>query len=70
MEKRPELNLSISPKDFQDFYWLKKELVNFCRKEGLKTTGSKIEIAERIENYLKTGKKNTTRKKIKCKTKI
>ena len=26
MDKRPNLNKKISIKDFQDFYWLKKEM--------------------------------------------
>jgi hypothetical protein len=55
METRPELNKSISPKDFKEFYWLKEELVDFCRLEGLQTSGGKIEISERIIHYLKTG---------------
>ena len=57
MEKRPELNKNISIEDFRDFYWLKKELVHFCRVEGLSTQGGKIQIANRIEMYLKTGRK-------------
>ncbi len=60
MEKRPNLSKAISIKDFKDFYWLKKELTDFCRKEGLKTSGGKIEISQRIENYLTTGKKELT----------
>ena len=59
MDKRPILNKQISIKDFQEFYWLKQELVKFCRSEGLKTTGGKIEISERIKSYLETGEKYT-----------
>lgn len=55
MESRPNLNIEISVKDFKDFYWLKEELLEFCRTEGLKTNGGKIEISERIVYYLKTG---------------
>ncbi len=51
MEKRLHLNKKISIKDFKDFYWLKKELIEFCKNEGLKTTGEKIETAQRIEHY-------------------
>ncbi len=50
MESRPNLNKEISVKDFKDFYWLKEELLAFSRTEGLKTTGGKIEISERIIN--------------------
>ncbi|NME71598.1 DUF6434 domain-containing protein [Flammeovirga aprica] len=55
MDSRPILNKKITLKDFKEFYWLKEELVTFCRSEGLKTTGGKVEISERIEFYLKTG---------------
>jgi len=55
LQKRPLLNKHISPDDFKNFYWLKKELIYFCKKENLSTSGGKIEIAKRIEYYLKTG---------------
>jgi hypothetical protein len=55
MDKRPELNRDISIEDFSGFYWLKEELVEFCHKEGLRKQGGKIQIAYRIENYLRTG---------------
>ena len=60
MEKRPRLDRNINAEDFKEFYWLKEELLDFCREEGLKRQGSKIELAERIEEYLKTGKKGIT----------
>ena len=57
MDKRPLLDASISLEDFRSFYWLKEELLVFCRQEGLKKTGSKIELAQQIEHYLMTGEK-------------
>ncbi len=56
MGKRPILNKEISIKDFKDFYWLKKELTEFCRKNGISCIGGKIEITNRIIEYLETGK--------------
>lgn len=56
MEQRPLLNTDLSPSDFTAFYWLKAELEAFCKTVGLKRTGSKSEIANRIVFYLKTGK--------------
>lgn len=53
--KRPTLDLNISIKDFQDYYWLKAELVNFCRDNQLGIIGSKHEITQRIIHFLKTG---------------
>jgi len=55
-KERPILDTKISIKDFKDFYWLKVELVDFCRKNGISSSGGKIEIANRISEYLETGK--------------
>ena len=63
MDKRPNLNKRINIKDFQDFYWLKVELVNFCREIGISGSGGKIEIASRISEYLETGKVLKTKTK-------
>ncbi len=52
---KPILNKEISLEDFNDFYWLKKELVHFCRTMGISSTGGKIEISNRIRTYLSTG---------------
>ena len=52
---RPELTNSISVEDFGDYYWLKTELLDFCRQQGLPTSGSKQEVAERITHFLQTG---------------
>ncbi|RYX82909.1 cytoplasmic protein [bacterium] len=54
---RPELSDKISIDDFTSFYWLKKELTVFCKIKGINTTGSKIEITERIKGFLTTGQK-------------
>ena len=60
---RPELNDTISPQDFKDFYWLKEELVTFCKTKGISSSGGKIEIADRISRFLETGQivKNSDR---------
>ena len=42
----------MSIKDFKDYYWLKEELQNFCRGNGISASGSKLEISERIETFL------------------
>lgn len=49
---RPPLTPHISSADFQQFYWLKQELVAFCREQKLPTTGSKQQLTERINHYL------------------
>jgi len=53
--KRPELNAEITLDDFKNFYWLKTELVAFCKNNGIGTAGGKIEISGRIERFLATG---------------
>lgn len=56
-EVRVALTPSTSVRDFRDFYWLKAELQQFCRSNGLSTSGGKREIADRIEHFLRTGKR-------------
>ncbi len=53
---RPSLDKNISLEDFNDFYWLKEELIHFCRTIGISSSGGKIEISDRIRTYLSTGK--------------
>lgn len=53
--ERPLLDKNISLEDFNDFYWLKQELVDFCKRNGISTTGGKIEISERIRHFISTG---------------
>lgn len=56
MIKRPPLTQTISIDDFKSFYWLKEELTDFCRQHGISTIGGKIDIANRIVEFLSTGK--------------
>lgn len=52
---RPELTTSITVEDFRDYYWLKAELLDFCRQQRLPTSGSKQSVTERIAHFLQTG---------------
>ena len=54
---RPLLERGLSPDRFREFYYLKEELISFCRDEGLGISGGKSELTERIAYYLETGKK-------------
>lgn len=56
MNERPALDRELDSKTFRDFYYLKEELVDFCRKNGLPASGGKIEITDRIAYFLDTGK--------------
>ncbi len=60
MSERPNLDLKLDGKTFKEYYYLKEELVDFCRKNDLQTTGGKLELTERIEKFLDTGKKDYT----------
>ena len=53
--ERPTLDKNLDSKTFRNFYFLKEELVNFCRENGLPTSGGKIEITDRIAHFLDTG---------------
>lgn len=60
MEQRPDLTCAVDADSFRGYYYLKEELVDFCRKEGLQTTGGKLQLTERIAFYLQSGIKTTT----------
>lgn len=51
---RPELNEGLDSKIFLEYYYLKEELVDFCRKNALPTTGGKLELNKRIAHWLDT----------------
>lgn len=55
--KRPDLTKYLDPNIFSQFYYLKSELVVFCRNEDMQTTGNKQELTERISHYLFCGEK-------------
>ena len=54
--RRPQLTKDLKSEDFREYYFLKEELKEFCRREGLKISGSKNQLEERIIYYLDTGK--------------
>ena len=53
---RPQLTKDLKSAEFKEYYFLKEELKEFCRNEGLKLSGSKSQLEERIIYYLDTGK--------------
>jgi len=44
--------------DFLEYYFLKEELVVFCKTNGLSASDKKDELTQRIYEYLKSGIKN------------
>ena len=55
MSDRPALDKSLDGKTFREWYWLKEELVDFCRENGLPASGGKTELTDRIALFLDTG---------------
>lgn len=55
MSERPDLNKSLDSITFRSFYYLKEELVQFCRDNDLPVSSGKIELTDRIAHYLDTG---------------
>ena len=53
---RYKLTKDLTSSEFKEYYFLKQELKEFCRNEGLKISGSKSQLEERIIYYLNTGK--------------
>ena len=70
MSERPELNKELDGKTFRSFYYLKEELVDFCRENNLPVSGGKIELTERIGRFLDTGEVLETSVKRKVATEI
>ena len=78
---RPSLTKDLKSEEFRQYYFLKEELKEFCRENGLKISGSKNELEERIIYFLDTGKpleakknkiisKNTSNEPISLESKI
>lgn len=57
MRERPILSKELEYDTFLQYYYLKEELVVFCKENGLSTNGGKQDITKRIEHFLKTGEK-------------
>lgn len=53
MRYKPVLDEYMSVFRFRRQSFLKEDLVEFCRKYGLETTGSREELADRIDHYLR-----------------
>lgn len=60
---RPLLNKEMNSREFLQYYWLKEELIDFCRSHGIPGGGSKAEVSQRIANFLQTGQVPKGRKK-------
>ncbi len=55
MEERPKIGSISSGEELQRWYWRKDELIVHARHLGLKTSGAKFVILDRIAHFLDTG---------------
>lgn len=56
---RPTLTKDMNVQSFKDYYWLKEDLKTFCSEHGMNDSGPKVELADRIELFLRTGVRPT-----------
>ncbi len=57
-EERPPLTPETSVEEFHNHYRYLNELTAFCRSQGLPASGQKQELVARIEEFLKTGRRD------------
>jgi hypothetical protein len=50
--ERPSLSPSLDAAEFRRWYWLKQELVDFAKQEGMSAAGDKPTLANRIALFL------------------
>lgn len=55
MTDKPAKITSIS--DLYDYYWMKSDLIKFCRNHDLSLQGAKLDLIKRIEFYLSSGQR-------------
>ena len=70
MNEKPALDRNLDEETFRSYYFLKEELVAFCRANGLPASGSKMELTERIADYLTTGEIKPAEKAKNTKTRV
>lgn len=54
---KPTLNKHINLSDLKNHYWLKSELIAYCKANQLATAGAKEEIMQRIEAFMIDGRR-------------
>lgn len=63
MSKRPRIDDCSTGAEFADWYWLKAELIDWCRKNKVPYSGSKQQITDRIARFIDTGTVSRERSK-------
>lgn len=57
MNKFPSFSKELNSETFKKFYFLKKELVDFCKENSMSSAGSKADLNNRIIHFLDTGER-------------
>lgn len=70
MDERPDLDKNLDEVTFRNYYYLKEELAEFCRANGLPVSGNKMELTERIADYLASGEIKPVEKIKKTKNRV
>ncbi len=65
---RPDLIYVSTVEEFRSYYWLKEELVLFCREKGIAASGNKADLAGRVEVFFETGELIKSAKSLSRKT--
>ena len=69
--KRPQFEQIKSGQEFNQWYWLKAEMVEICKRSGLPSTGRKFDLRDRIMFALdNNGKLKLENKKVKASSKF
>lgn len=55
--ERPEITSIKTGQELRRWYWLKSDLMGYARILGIKVSGGKFEILDRIAHFLDTGEK-------------
>ena len=51
MSERPKLNKELDAATFRSFYYLKQELADFCKENGLPASGTHAELLKTCDIY-------------------
>ena len=52
MSERPDLNKELDGETFRSFYYLKEELVEFCRDNNLPVSGERLSLQIELPVFL------------------
>ncbi|MEP5152601.1 DUF6434 domain-containing protein [Planktotalea sp.] len=66
--EKPKIETICSGSELKQWYWLKTELASEAKRRGLKVSGAKFEILERLALFLDTGQIEQSSQRPKAKT--